>query len=827
MVKDGVINVTKEDEILDSVLTNSVEVRKNHFVRMDRRTFLKMAGVAAAAIALNPKLVDTATASTLVPQVPFPGKNILKYIDSLPVFGPAGPIPRVNGNNPITVTLKPFSQQVLSTGTILAPGMVVGPAVGLTNVWAYDLNGITNYPTVTIEATKGTPTHVTYINNLTPDLYKYLTVDQTLHWADPLMNMQNMPMAPYQGPVPVVTHLHGAEVPPQVDGGPDAWWTPDGLQGHAYFSEPGAAINAAKYTYPNVQESTTLFFHDHALGVTRLNVFAGLVGFYFIRDALETAVSPPLPAGPNEIEMAIQDRMFDTAGQWFFPDLGLNPTVHPFWIPEFFGDAIVVNGKTWPFLAVQPRRYRFRLVNGSNARFYRFDLGPKLLFWQIGTDGGLLDSPVAVNQLLLAPGERADVIIDFTAFAGKNIIMTNSAKAPFPAGKNPDPKTTGQIIQFRVSPTLVPDSSFNPAAAGATLRSLANQIVRLVNPLTGTLAINVTPTKKRQLTLNEVMGPLGPLEVILNNTRWTGMWPGTAPMSPPRVRTLPGGITDFTPFTVGGVTTYYSEIVQEGTTEVWEIINLTRDAHPIHLHLVQFQLLNRQPFNKTQYLAAYNALFPGGTFDGVLYAPGAYIPVYGPPSNYNVANTGGYVGGNPDILSALQGTPIPPNPNEAGWKDTVVAYPGEVTRIAVRFAPLDKPITDPNLYYPFNPNGGHGYVWHCHIIDHEDNEMMRPYSVTPATVAAPTVVITAPATGTVNTAITLTGAPTYAPGLTGNIVWSGVDPITGLPISFVPDTINPDTVAFTPVNTGTYTITATVKDSRGNTGIATATIIVA
>lgn len=183
---------------------------------------------------------------------------------------------------------------------------------------------------------------------------------------------------------------------------------------------------------------------------------------------------------------------------------------------------------------------------------------------------------------------------------------------------------------------------------------------------------------------------------------------------------------------------YYSEIVQEGDTEVWEIINLTMDAHPMHLHLVQFQLMNRQPFNKTQYLAAYNAAFKGGTFDGVLYAPGAYIPEYGPPLNYTPAIPGGYLGGNPDVLPALQGTPVPPNPNEAGWKDTVVAYPGEVTRIAVRFAPLDKPINGPNMYYPFNPNGGHGYVWHCHIIDHEDNEMMRPYSVTPLTVAAPT-----------------------------------------------------------------------------------------
>lgn len=806
----------KEDEIKEET---EIVPGKNYFCHMNRRTFMKLAGAGMSAVALGAlsgKFIEEAAASTLVPQLPFPGKNILQYIDQLPVFGPAGPIQRVNGSLPITVTMKPFNQQVLSTGTVLAPGVVVGPAVGLTNVWAYDLNGTTFYPTVTIEATKGTPTKLTYVNSLTDAMYKYLTVDQTLHWADPLMNMQNMPMAPYQGPVPAVVHLHGGEVPPQVDGGPDSWWTPTGLQGHSYFTEPGGLANQAKYTYPNVQESTTLFFHDHALGVTRLNVFAGLAGFYFIRDALETAVTPPLPGGPNEIEMAIQDRMFDTNGQWFFPDLGINPTMHPYWLPEFFGDAIVVNGKTWPFLNVQPRRYRFRFVNGSNARFYLFDLGAKLVFWQIGTDGGLLDAPVAVNKLLLAPGERADVIIDFAPAAGQNIVMSNSAKAPFPAGKNPDPKTTGQIIQFRVSPTPVVDGSFNPAAVGATLRSPPNQIVRLVNPATGTLALNVVPSKKRMLTLNEVMGMLGPLEMMLNNTKWTGMWPGTAPMSPPRVRNLPGNVVDFTPFTVGGVTTYYSEIVQEGDTEVWEIINLTKDAHPMHLHLVQFQLLNRQPFNKTQYLAAYNALFPGGTFDGVVYAPGVYIPEYGPPSNYNTPNTGGYLGGNPDILPALQGTPVPPNPNEAGWKDTVVAYPGEVTRIAVRFAPLDKPISPQGtLYYPFNPNGGHGYVWHCHIIDHEDNEMMRPYSVTPLTVTPPSltpIAVTPVATPGILGPYTFSTTATFAAGLTGTVALTITDAANAIIAS-----VTGATLTWTFALAGTYTITAVATDSRGET----------
>jgi FtsP/CotA-like multicopper oxidase with cupredoxin domain len=227
---------------------------------------------------------------------------------------------------------------------------------------------------------------------------------------------------------------------------------------------------------------------------------------------------------------------------------------------------------------------------------------------------------------------------------------------------------------------------------------------------------------KRQLTLNEIMGmptvvggvayPGGPLEVVLNNTKWSGLRPdGSVP---------PG----FTPVTVGNVTSYYSEVPDEGTTEVWEIINLTADAHPIHTHLTQVQIVNRQNFDVRKYLGAYTAAFAGVAMpDG-----------YGPPNPYGMANADGAVGGNPAVGPFLKGVPAPPAANEAGWKDTVIMLPGQVTRIALRFAPTDKPVADPDLFYPFEPDGGHGYVWHCHIIDHEDNEMMRPYRVTPLAV---------------------------------------------------------------------------------------------
>jgi FtsP/CotA-like multicopper oxidase with cupredoxin domain len=245
----------------------------------------------------------------------------------------------------------------------------------------------------------------------------------------------------------------------------------------------------------------------------------------------------------------------------------------------------------------------------------------------------------------------------------------------------------------------------------------------------------VTINKTRQLTLNEVMGPAGPLAALVNNSMWDGKRPSGAVIN--------GGSAPFDP------DTYYTEFPQEGETELWEIVNLTADAHPIHLHLVQFQLMNRQKFNVNKYSGAYAAAFVNSTGEidtmtGLPYPNGVYIPEYGPPLAYDPAanpQSGGKWGGNPDVGALkggkkplyLQGPAMPPLPEEAGWKDTVIMYPGEVTRIMVRWAPTDLAANTPaaNAWFPFDPNGGHGYVWHCHIIDHEDNEMMRPDSVVP------------------------------------------------------------------------------------------------
>ena len=714
-------------------------------------TFLAAAGTTGLSRYLGVPLAPGAAsiARAQVAQMPLAGSAIPRFVDPLPLLDLAGgPMQTViAGTSEIELHMREFQAAVMPSTFV----PVAGPYTG-TWVWGYIAGpGIPatargTYLGPVIVATRNVPTQIRFVNNLGNTSGSNLQAwvdgtDQTLHWADPLnaeanmcAHMGGMPMGycaqHYSGPIPTVPHVHGGEIPPVVDGGPDAWFTSDGAyQGHGYYTHPGvaAAGNEAVYRYPNTQEAAMIWFHDHVLGITRLNVYAGLAGAYPLIDpglSLPTGLHPvglqQGASGPVDylVPLVLQDRMFDVNGQLFFPNLGINPE-HPFWIPEFVGDTIVVNGKVWPFLDVQAKRYRFLFVNGSNARTYELSLAKGTPLWQIGTDGGYLDAPVKVDKLVLMPGERADVIIDFAGLQGQTLVMRNTGRTPYPKGAPPGGSTIGQIIQFRVQPGAVTDASYNPAS-GIALRPA---MVRLVNPATGALAAGVTANKTRQLTLNEIMGAGGPLEVLVNNTKWDGK------RSDGSVR------ADFVAITINGITEYYSELPNEGDTEVWEIVNLTADAHPIHTHLTQFQLINRQNFSVNKYNTAYAAAFPGSQtivdpMTGLPYAPGVFIPAFGPPLDYATGNPRA-LGGNPDITPFLQALQ-PPNANEAGWKDTVVMYPGQVTRIAVRFAPMQKPINDPSLTYPFDPNAlGHGFVWHCHIIDHEDNEMMRPYIVTP------------------------------------------------------------------------------------------------
>jgi spore coat protein A len=715
---------------------------------ISRRQFLKISAATGVGLALPWQL--TLQRAFAAQGTPLPGSSIPHFVDPLPLLNVAGgPMETIiAGTSEITLTMHEFQANVMPSTFVPATGTYSG-----TWVWGYRHGDEPTDPAGTyigpvFVASRHTPTQVRYVNNLTAEhIFWRDWTDQTLHWADPLNNGGNLcahsiePGQPptgycadhYLGSIPAVPHLHGGEQPPEIDGGPEAWFTADGQHvGSAFYSMDGVSPkNHCIYRYPNVQEAAPLWFHDHLLGATRLNVYTGLAGAFVLTDP-DLALPPGLnPVGLQQgtdagtvdyvIPLVLQDRTFDTDGQLYFPNVGIN-AIHPYWVPEFVGDTIVVNGKVWPFLNVEPRRYRFLLIDGSNARTYELFLvnpvtkvmGPPI--WQIETDGGYLDAPVKIDpnvkpsdKLRVMPGERAGFIIDFAGYEGQTLILRNTGRTPYPKGESPHGSTLGQIIQFRVGTTssYTPDNSYDPAS-GIPLRP---PMIRLVNPAAGTLAAGVTVNVKRQLTLYEVEGAGGPEEVLVNNSKWDGMRvnPTTSEMEP-----IPGSEP------LGP--NYLTELPQEGDTELWEIINLTADAHPIHTHLTQFQLLNRQAFNLKNYMKVFAAAFPGG----------AVIPAYGPPNDASVANADGALGGNPAVGAYLQGPVMPPDANEAGWKDTVMMPPGHVTRFVARFAPFDAPVGATDAHYTFDPySDASPYVWHCHIIDHEDNEMMRPYAVKP------------------------------------------------------------------------------------------------
>ncbi|HEX6810240.1 MAG TPA: multicopper oxidase domain-containing protein [Planctomycetota bacterium] len=667
-----------------------------------------------------------------------PGSAIAQFVDPLPQV-------HITAATNLTLAMREFKSPVMPTGFVPATGTYTG-----TWVWGYrDAAGnpSTTYVGPVVLATRNVRTTIRWRNELPHTSQSHLTAwltstDQTLHWADPLNTGHTA--GNYSGSVPTVPHLHGGEVPPHLDGGPDAWFTSDGAHhGGAYHSFAGAAANEAIYRYPNTQEAANIWFHDHALGITRLNVYAGLAGGYLLADpqlSLPAGLTPHGIGTETIVPLVIQDRKFDVNGQLFFDNVGINPE-HPYWVPEFVGDTIVVTGKVWPTFgtAAAPKpskRYRFLFVNGSNARTYELFLvdavtganGPPM--WVIGTDGGYLDRPVkidpssgSVRKLTMMPGERYDVIVDFNdpnwraanpQFSGR-LLLRNTGRAPFPFGAPPQGSTLGRILKLFIGPPVA-DSGYNPASS-VPLRA---PMVRLVNPTAGTPA--VTPYLTRQLTLNEVMGPGGPMEVLVNNTRWNGLSVATD--------IFPGGVRpDSVPDPTNTTSNYLTEFPLEGSTELWEIVNMTADAHPLHLHLVQFQLMNRQRFRRN-YVSVYDALFPPtaavDSLTGLPHPGGVFVGGFGPPLHY-LSGAPDRIGGNPDVNAYLQGPTRPPYPHERGWKDTVVVMPGEVTRLMVRWAPTSLPTSTPaaQRYFPFDPDGNGGYVWHCHIIDHEDNEMMR------------------------------------------------------------------------------------------------------
>lgn len=506
--------------------------------------------------------------------------NLTKFVDELPI-------------PPI---LKPFRKNPFQT--IYKVRMVeckqsLHRELNDTKLWGYE--GC--YPGPTIEVESGEKVFVKWTNNLPPK--HLLPIDFTVHGAH-----SDVPE------VRTVVHVHGASVEPESDGYPEAWFT-------SSFEQVGPFFRKKVYRYDNVMRACTLWYHDHTLGITRLNVYAGLAGFYLIRDQRERSLN--LPCGQFEIPLIIQDKSFHEDGSLFYPrqqDKPI-PQLETSIAPEFFGNTILVNGKVWPFVNVEPRKYRFRLLNGSNSRFFRFKLDSHQLFYQIGTDGGLMEYPIGINEILLAPAERADVIIDFTNLNGKRIIMKNDAPAPFPNGEAKNMIDT--VMEFRVE---LPLSSIDTSIIPSYLRHFRKLNVQ-------------SASVKRKLTLDHTLDRYGREIMLLDSKGWD------APIS---------------------------EKPTLGSTEIWYLINLTEDSHPIHLHLIHFQILDRRDFD----------------VEG--YKKKKVIKYTGPP--------------------------LPSKYYEKGWKDTVIANPNQITRIIMKFGPYT------GLY-----------VWHCHMLEHEDYEMMRPYIV--------------------------------------------------------------------------------------------------
>jgi spore coat protein A, manganese oxidase len=584
--------------------------------------------------------------------------------------------------------LVPPAMPPTATGDVVSYEIAVGqfqqqvlPApLPKTTVWGYGAAGNVatfNAPGFTIETRTDEAVRVKWINGLVDDDGHYLPhllpVDPTLMWANPTgpIETEGVSPEPYTGPVPMVVHLHGGHMDADFDGGPRAWWLPDAndlpegttARGSDYRTAEATDAGAAVYDYDNSQPASTLWIHDHTLGMTRLNVYAGPASFWIVRDAEEDALDLPGPAPAvgdaagtryYEIPLAIQDRSFTTDGQLYYPSSReefdgyegpYRPTtdVPPIWNPEVFGDVMIVNGRAWPYLEVEPRLYRFRVLNGTNARFLDLALDDEAVgITQIGADGGLLPEPVERQSMVLAPAERADLIVDFSGLApGATVTLLNRAPdAPYqgPDAEDAvpaDPETTGRVLQFRV---VTGTGEGDPGSIPTALPPI-DRLETLLPPRDLMLA--------EQMLDDEI-----PTEAMLGTVR--------------------DGPLDYDDLT--------TERPTLGDTEIWRIANTTGDAHPIHMHLVQFQVVERAPYDEEAFLAAQRAW---------------------------LANSGP----EPVLDDFVDGPTVPAEPWEKGWKDTVVANPGEVTSVIATF---DKPGR---------------FLWHCHLLEHEDNEMMREFEV--------------------------------------------------------------------------------------------------
>jgi spore coat protein A, manganese oxidase len=561
---------------------------------MSRRRFLQYGAGVGAALAVPWTWADGAGAATSL--------ELEKYAQPVPLPGHGIVVAQQSGPNQYSFTQTQISRQL-------------HPNLPPTPLWAYDdgsgLAGQAGSFGMAVVAQSGTPVTATFTNGLPATYPSWIPVDTRL--------------TPLGSQVRVMTHLHGGFVAAASDGNPAI--TPDGFG-------PGQTQSVF---YPNQlpqMPASLLWFHDHGLGATRLNVFAGLAAAYLLRDQYDTGAEPNpigIPGGAYEVPLVIQDRQFNPDGTFLYPRSDIQGVT---WIGEYFGDVMLVNGKVWPFLNVEPRMYRFRILNGCNARILNLGLGG-LRMWQIGAEGGLWDQPVPVTRLVLAPAERADVLVDFRGLGGQTLGLRNS-KPPAPVS-TPAP-TLSAVMQLRVGTTV---STPGPTTIPASLP--------------GRRADLPAPARTRFITLNEVAAETAGWYLNLNGLHFEA----TATETP----------------TVG-------------TVEDWVYVNMTGDTHPMHTHLFTHQVIGRTPFNVEAYEAAAGS-GPGGVPGGVDPTPFATGPMQ------------------------------PALPEERGFKDTTKANPGYFTTIRGRFE-LPTGVTAPQTY-----------VHHCHIVEHEDNDMMRPFTVTP------------------------------------------------------------------------------------------------
>ncbi len=558
-----------------------------------------------------------------------------------------------------------------STGLVNAAGARV-----TTPVYAYgDADGY-SWPGRTFVARKDRQVRARFRNNLPLGQDHLLPVDTSGHWAYSLPGYGNRTIV--DDGVPIATHLHGGHTRSDWDGFPEYFYGPG-------YRVTGPGFPGRTHIYDNDQQGGFLWYHDHVLGMTRLNVYAGLAGMYFLRDDVDTGGRDNprgLPYGPHELAYVIQDRMFRDNGRLFYPafpgdpawddfitDEGVDPDLVP--IPsalaEFFGDIMTVNGVVWPRAEVEPRHYRVRLLNGCDSRFVALELrvvdegatsldsaSAPIPFHVIGSDQGL-GRVEQVDHVLLGPGERLDLVLDFSALQGKRVVLANtSADAPFGGDLDGDPddffpdRRTDRIMAFDVTRRLraaIPDA-FDETDPG--------EYAGVPGPVHRT----------RKLALFEGTDEYGRLQPML----------GTAEPT-----------LDASGATVDGTLPWHMPITENpliDTTEVWEIYNNTMDAHPVHLHQVHFEVLDRRAF----------------TAD-LIEQP--------------VVQHDGAVG----VGARMGATVVDPTPlaaeghYTASPKDMVTALPGQVTRIRMRW---DVPGV---------------YVWHCHILSHEDHDMMRPLEV--------------------------------------------------------------------------------------------------